>query len=94
MITVQYATLARRDLERVHRYYLDIDPDIAVVLIEKIVAAIELLRTLPLAGPETTRMGRRKWRVAGTPYIVFYRAASRELRILRIVHGSKRSATP
>ncbi|URW77034.1 type II toxin-antitoxin system RelE/ParE family toxin [Sphingomonas donggukensis] len=91
---ILYAALARRDLERIERYHRAIDPDLAVTIVERIVAATGVLRDVPLAGPATVEGHRRKWRVAGTQYIIFYRVAATEVRILRVIHGAQAAASP
>lgn len=86
MTEVRWAPLARRDLDKIDSYYRRIDPDLADRMGTDILSATALLGESPLIGPVAAYGNRRKWRVARTPYIIFYRAAKTHIRILRVLH--------
>jgi len=94
VIAINYAALARHDLEQIALYHREIDADLALMISERIVAATRLLRDVPRAGPATPKGHRRKWRVAGTQNVIFYRVTSKEVRILRLIHGAQQPASP
>lgn len=89
MLDIRWALLAQGDLKRITSYYQPLDPMIAVELAERIVRAARLLSELPRAGQATERAGRRRWRVPGTQYVLFYRVAADHVRILRVLHGAQ-----
>lgn len=88
MSDVRWAALARADLEAIDDFHRVIDVQIADNLIGSIIGAARFLADLPRAGP-VTRPGVRKWRVAGTPYLIFYRIARDHVRVLRVRHGAQ-----
>ena len=48
-----------------------------------------MLQQHPQAGQVIDDAGLRKWRVAGTPYILLYRDAGTALRIVRVMHAAQ-----
>lgn len=86
---VRWALRAQQDFDHVSGYYAAIDPDVAERIARQILDATAMLATLPLAGPVALSGDRRKWRVAGTPYIIFYRVAGEHIRILRVLHATQ-----
>ena len=87
MLDIRWALLAQADLVRIADHYRTIDPTLAADIAGRIVEAARLLAELPSAGQATERAGRRRWRVPGTPYLLFYRVAPDHVRILRVLHG-------
>ena len=86
---IRWALLAQADLQRIARYYQTIDPMLFLDIAERIVAATRLLSDLPRAGQATERAERRRWRVPGTRYLIFYRIAPDHVRVLRVLHGAQ-----
>lgn len=93
MTEIRWAKLAQNDVSRIHRYYRDEGVDIAIEIVERIVSATRILSDLPQAGPLTLRGDRRKWRVPGTRYMLFYRLERDHVRILRVLHGAQHQAS-
>ncbi|MBB5711261.1 type II toxin-antitoxin system RelE/ParE family toxin [Sphingomonas xinjiangensis] len=89
MLDIRWALLAQADLKRIASYYQRVDPSIAVDLAERIVRAARLLSELPRAGQATQSAGRRRWRVPGTQYLIFYPIAAGHVPILRVLHGAQ-----
>ena len=78
---------ARADLADIDDYYHDLAPDYARRVGRIALAAAQFLAEHPKAGPSLAD-GRRKWRVAQTPYVLIYRPVPGGVRILRVQHGS------
>ncbi len=89
MLDIRWAPLARQDLVEVDEHYGAIDRRLADIVGARIISAALFLRDMPLAGPATGHGDRRKWRIRGTPYLLFYRVAGGELRILRVLHVAR-----
>jgi len=89
LLDIRWAPLARDDLTEVDRHYAAIDFHLANEIVARIVTAAIFLRDTPLAGPATGQGTRRKWRMRGIPYILFYRATADQLRILRVLHSAR-----
>ena len=85
---VRWTATGLRDLECLHAYVAEDDPEAAARTVERILSAIEELRRHP-------EMGRRG-RVTGTrelvvpPYIIGYCAKGTALQILGVIHGARR----
>ncbi|WP_294287215.1 type II toxin-antitoxin system RelE/ParE family toxin [uncultured Sphingomonas sp.] len=90
MRPIRYASLARRDVQSIHQYHA-VDPALAKVWAERIVAAGLVPEDIPYADPEIAS-GRRKWRVHKTRYVLHYRVTAAEVRILRVLHASRNQA--
>ncbi|WP_162233294.1 type II toxin-antitoxin system RelE/ParE family toxin [Sphingomonas sp. Leaf33] len=88
MSGLQWASSALTDLASIDQYHRQDHIDVADELTERIISAARFLSATPMAGPVSPG-GNRKWRVAGTPYIIFYRPSSRQVRILRVLHGAR-----
>lgn len=89
MTIIRWAKMSREDLARIDRHYRQISPALADDINQRIVGATSLLANLPLAGQATAHGGRRKWRVAHTPYILFHRVTADHVRVLRVLHGAR-----
>ena len=89
MIELRWAPLARTDLARIDAYYRAINEAIADRMGQQLFTATDFLCDFPLAGPISAQGNRRKWSVAKTPYILFYRVADTHIRILRVLHNAE-----
>lgn len=92
MIDIRWSPLARRDIVRIEAYHLPHDPDLADRLGRQIISAATLLREHPMAGPLALDGKRRKRRVIGTRYNLFYRIYQEHVRILRVLHDAQDQA--
>jgi toxin ParE1/3/4 len=87
-MTIRWTPTGLRDLESLHAYIADDNPDAAAGMVDRIVSAIDELRRHPGLG--------RKGRVAGTrelivaPYVVVYRSSPTAIEILAVIHGARR----
>ena len=89
MTIIRWAKMSRDDLARINRHYREISPALADEINQRIVSAASFIANLPLAGPATARGDRRKWRIAQTPYVLFYRVTAAHVRVLRVIHGAR-----
>ena len=89
MNSVRWAKMSREDIARIDHHYRQIDPALADQINERIVRATGFLEDPPRPAPATPRGDRRKWRVAHTPYVLFYRVAADHVRILRVLHSAQ-----
>lgn len=81
-----WTTSARIDLARIDDYYCDLDLEFANRIARNAVAAARFLVENPFAGPVVDGTSYRKWRVADSPFLLFYRVEKAAIRIVRIRH--------
>jgi len=91
VLAIRWAPLARADIERMLRSHALHDTEAGIDIQDRILASARFLAAVPAAGPVSVRGDRRKWRVAGTKYILFYRITGDHIRILRVPHGAQDS---
>lgn len=89
MKPVVWSKPAQADLKDMDSYYRPRRPGYAQQVLELAVAAGAFLGQYPEAGEAVEETSLRKWRVAGTPYILLYRVTPREIRITRAVHHAR-----
>lgn len=82
--------VALNDLEEIRRYIADGNPAAGARIRAMIRNAVEQLAVYPNLGRSGRVEGTRELVIAGTPYIVVYRVLSNRLRILAVIHGSRR----
>ena len=92
MLEIRWATFAQRDLDKIARRHLAFHSDTAIEMLDRIVTATRILVDMPRAGQSTMRASRRRWRVSGIDYVLFYRVERDHVRILRVVHGAQELA--
>lgn len=79
---------ARRDLYMIAADYGQIDPDLPLILLERIVEAPLALLNYPDMGSPTGRRGIRKWQVKRTSFVLLYLARGADIEIWRVVHAA------
>lgn len=84
-----WSSLAQRDLAELDRFYREYDPRAATRMAEAAVAAGRLLAANPLLGSLVPERAIRKWRVARTPFLIFYQPEGEGVRILRLLHHAR-----
>lgn len=77
------------DLEEAYEYIYYDNPPAAENEINKVLEAVKRLSQNPAMGKAGRVTKTRELVVAGTPYIVIYRAKGIRLEILRIFHGAR-----
>ena len=80
---------ALNDLEAIREFIAQENPQAAARVRRAIRAAVERLGAYPNLGRAGRAAGTRELIVPNTPYIVAYRVASSQLRILSIIHASR-----
>lgn len=72
------------------REYIAIDnPAAAARQIDRIEAAVNLLRAFPMMGRTGRRSGTRELPVPGTPYVLVYRVKQESMQVLAALHGAR-----
>lgn len=66
------------------------NPRAAIVIDERIAAAVRLLVDFPESGRPGRVFGTRELVISGTPYIAAYIVTENAIRILRVLHGAQR----
>lgn len=65
-------------------------PRAAIVIDERIVAAVRHLADFPESGRPGRVAGTRELVISGTPYVAAYIVTANAIRILRVLHGAQR----
>ena len=89
-VEIVWSALARTRLREIRTYIAHDKPQAAEGLAIRIVAMVELLRNNPYLGRAGAEPGIRELVIAGTPYIVLYRAHGRRVTINTIWHAAQR----
>ena len=84
---VRWTQDALRDLESIHSYISNDNPDAAPVVIGRVVAAAEALGRHPELGRAGRVHGTRELVVA--PYIIAYEIHKSAVEITAIIHGAR-----
>lgn len=87
---VRWLRTALRNLEEEANYIAADNPHMASVVMQRILAATELLRTQAALGRPGRVAGTRELIVANTPYLIPYRIRDDTVEILRVFHSSRR----
>ena len=84
---LEYAVRARRDLEAIEKYHLEIAGDVvADRIIDAILSQAEKIAALGLAFRPGIRQGTRECVMTRYPYTLVYRINPRRVDIVRIIH--------
>ena len=81
---------AERDLDMIAEYILQDDPGVALRLVYTIRVATLVLREHPNIGRTGRVEGTRELVISGLPYILPYQIADQEIRILAVMHTSRK----
>lgn len=87
---IRWLLHAVRDLESIHAYIADDNPQAARDEIDRILEAVSRLEANPGMGRPGRVPGTRELVVSDTPYLVAYRAKTGTIEILRVLHGARR----
>jgi len=90
MARIRWTPLAERHLQAARDYVALDKPEAADHMIDLIRDAVEILQTHPMAGRVGRVPGTRELVVPGTPYIVAYSLQAGMVRILAILHSSRK----
>ncbi|MFP6736761.1 MAG: type II toxin-antitoxin system RelE/ParE family toxin [Rhodospirillales bacterium] len=88
-MTIRWSETAIANLEQLHDYIADRNPDAAQAAAERIIAAVASLERFPYMG----RVGRapetRELVVPGTPFVIPYRATDDRVIILAVLRAEQ-----
>jgi toxin ParE1/3/4 len=90
--SVRVLRSAQRDLQEIYDHILREAPMRAGPFIDKLIAAIESLSTMPDRGaiPRDPILRARGYRfLVQDPYLIFYKVKGRQARVHRVLRGSR-----
>jgi toxin ParE1/3/4 len=90
--SVRVLRRAQRDLQEIYDHIVREAPLRAGPFIDKLLAAIEALATMPARGakPRDPVLRARGYRfLVHDPYLIFYKVKGREARVYRVLRGSR-----
>jgi len=76
---------AQRDLRTIAQFYNQLDAALSDRLIQEVEQATRILIDYPQMGPPVAESALRRWRVTGTPFLLFYRVSGSTVRILKVL---------
>jgi toxin ParE1/3/4 len=88
-VKLVWSPSALDDRRAIYDYIDADDPRSAVLVDERIVAAVRRLVDYPESGRPGRVDGTRELVIARTPYIAPYRIVDDTVRILRVIHGAR-----
>jgi toxin ParE1/3/4 len=88
-LKIYWLEKAAIDLEEAYNFILLDNPSAAENEVNKVLEVVELLSINPALGKAGRVPKTRELVIAGTPYIVIYRAKGNRLEILRIFHSAR-----
>lgn len=87
---IRWTAVAAEDLKSAHEFVAEQSPTRADELIERILAAIDVLERYPQMGRPGRVAGTRELVIAGTPFIVVYRIHADQVQILSVLHAARK----
>ena len=93
---VRYSPRALAQLQQIHGYINQHNPQAARNVVERVEELCTMLGDFPGMGSQTDQEGVRMLPVVRYPYLIFYTivATDGSVRILRIRHGRRRPLAP
>jgi toxin ParE1/3/4 len=89
-VKIRWTAVAAEDLKSAHEYVSEQSPARADELIERILAAIDVLERYPQMGRPGRVTRTRELVIAGTPFIVVFRLHRDQVQILSILHAARK----
>ena len=86
---IRWTAVAANDLKSVHEYLNEHAPARANIIVDRILAGIDVLEQYPNLGRQGRLDGTRELVITGTPFIVFYRLRS-QVEILGVLHAARK----
>lgn len=84
-----WSSQAEREIDEIWDYIAADNPDAADRVVLAFHAALTMLGEHPKLGRPARRGGTRELVVAGTPYLLIYRAANDTVYVLHVLHGAR-----
>jgi toxin ParE1/3/4 len=85
---IKWQNRAISDLQHLQEYITQENPRAAQQVANRIIQAVDLLRSQPGMGRPGRAPNTRELIVNGTPYLLPYRVRNNVLEILRVLHGA------
>jgi toxin ParE1/3/4 len=89
-VRLEWSRLALADRDEIFDYIETDNARAAVAVDELIAGQVKILLEFPLSGRAGRVDGTRELVISRTPYVAVYRLVDDTVRILRIIHGSRR----
>ena len=89
-MTIKWLRAARADLDQIFDYILERNPEAAVMVFEAIRHQMGMLAEHPQLGRTGRVRGTRELVIPGLPYIAAYYIKGQEVRILAVLHTSRK----
>ena len=86
---LRWTPAAAQDLEQIHDYLTEHQPQLAQSTIRELYEAVRSLRNSPRRGRLGREGGTRELILGRLPYIVAYRVAQEDIEILHIFHTAR-----
>ncbi|RZI54045.1 MAG: type II toxin-antitoxin system RelE/ParE family toxin [Pseudomonas sp.] len=84
-----WSAFALSDRDAIFTYIELENPSAAILVDERIVAAVSRLGEFPASGRVGRIAGTRELVIKGTPYVAAYEISETVVRILRVLHGAQ-----
>ncbi|WP_060640642.1 MULTISPECIES: type II toxin-antitoxin system mRNA interferase toxin, RelE/StbE family [Rhizobium/Agrobacterium group] len=84
-----WSAFALSDRDAIFTYIESENPSAAILVDERIVAAVRRLVDFPASGRVGRIAGTRELVINGTPYVAAYAITETTVRILRVLHGAQ-----
>ena len=84
-----WSAFALSDRDAIFTYIESENPSAAILVDERIVAAVRRLIDFPASGRVGRIAGTRELVINGTPYVAAYAVTETTVRILRVLHGAQ-----
>lgn len=95
-LKLRYTRRARRQLDAIHDYIAERNPEAAVRVVARIRETARLLTDFPFAGHSGAVPSAREFVVVGLPYVIVYRASPADpdaLEVLAVFHAAQDRST-
>jgi toxin ParE1/3/4 len=89
---LRYKSRALRDIEGIHQYISQFDPEAAKSVVRRIERSIGRLSLLPFSARPSVK-GTRLLVVPGLPYVVVHRVREDAIDIIAVLHTARRRRT-
>ena len=86
---ITWSAFALSDRDAIFTYIESENPSAAILVDERIVAAVRRLVDFPASGRVGRIAGTRELVINGTPYVAAYAITETTVRILRVLHGAQ-----
>lgn len=89
-MSILWSPTAVADLLHIRAYIAERDPSGAHSVVDRMFEAVERLDEFPASGRPGRLPHTRELVVGGTPYVIPYRVAGRDVQILAVLYGARR----